>query len=353
VKYAYYPGCYAKGTAPELDAATRAVCEALDIGLVELTAAPCCGAGDVQQIDGPLGQTLAEMTLAQAEELGLDVLTVCNVCTLTLRQAAAGVAEELKGDGGGARCAAVADPACAVDERPGEGSTVGDRPETDGVPQPGEDDGDAVVVRPGVGHLWPASSAVAVKEAKAALAEQGIRYGGGVEVTHLLWALWKQVGVTRLESLVTRRLGGLRLAPFYGCQLLRPGDLNQDDVSDDPSALEELIEACGASPVAYGSRLRCCGWPVMYSRRRAASSMASAAVRSAAAAGADAMVTPCPLCHAALEAGQSGDDVPRLPILHLPQVVGLALGLEPSRLRLDDHLVDTRPVMARLGLTFS
>jgi len=346
VRYAYYPGCYAKGTAPELDQATRAVCAALDVELEELTAAPCCGAGDVQQIDGPLGLALAEMTLAQAEQLELDVLTVCNVCTLTLRQAAAAAEARLQADDEGPRCVAVADPSCVLAERGADEGAVGSGAAASGAEV-------APAARPGVGHLWPASVDMASEEAAAALAEQGISYGGGVTVTHLLWVLWKQVGAARLAGLVARQLSGLRLAPFYGCQILRPGDVNDDDVSDDPSALEELIWACGAAPIAYGARLRCCGWPVMYSRRRAASSMAAAAVRSAAAAGADAMVTPCPLCHAALEAGQSGDDKLRLPVLHLPQMVGLALGLSPAELRLGDHLVDARPVVARLGLTFS
>ncbi|MBM3146849.1 MAG: heterodisulfide reductase, partial [Actinobacteria bacterium] len=192
----------------------------------------------------------------------------------------------------------------------------------------------------------------------AALAPEGLAYAGGVGVTHLLWALWKGVGTERLAEQVTQRLSGLTLAPFYGCQILRPGGLNDDDVADDPTALDDLIAACGAAAIDYDGRLTCCGWPVMYVRQSAATTMAARVVRNAAAAGADAIVTPCPLCHAALEgcrssAAAGGPERLRLPVLHLPQMIGLALGCSPRRLGLIDHAVDTRPLLARLGLTLA
>jgi len=341
MRYAYYPGCYAKGTAPELDDSTRIVCERLGIELEELTAAPCCGAGDVQQVDGPLAQGLNELTLAQAQHLGLDILTVCNVCTLSLRQANVAFEEGRHLDEGSA-CLAVADPGCAASADPG----IDAAPQVNGP------------VPPGFGQRWPLSAAEAASAAAAALAPEGLAYAGGVGVTHLLWALWKDVGVERLAEQVQQRLGGLTLAPFYGCQILRPADVNGDDVADDPTALEELIAACGAAAVDYDGRLKCCGWPVMYVRQAAAAAMAARTVRNAAAAGADAIVTPCPLCHAALEGCQSssaaaGSERLRLPVLHLPQVIGLALGCSPRRLGLIDHAVDARPLLARLGLTLT
>jgi len=298
VRYAYFPGCVSKHGSEELDVATRAVCERLGIELDELAAAPCCGAGDVQEIDPQLSAALNALTLAQAERKGADVLTVCNVCTLSLRQT-----NELLAADGGARAAAV-----------------------------------------------------------RALAAAGWSYGGGVNVTQLLWVLWKQVGAARLAEAVTRRLTGVVIAPFYGCQALRPGGagvgVNADDAADSPAALEDLILACGARAVDYDGRLKCCGWPIAAARDGASATMAARAVRDAVRADADAIVTPCPLCHTSLEAGQHGalrivGEELRLPILHLPQLIGLALGCSPAELRLQRHLVSTAPLLARLGLTFA
>jgi succinate dehydrogenase / fumarate reductase cytochrome b subunit len=349
MRYAYYPGCYAKGTAPELDASTRAVCARLGIELKELAGAPCCGAGDVQHVDGPLAAGLNALVLAQAERLGLDVLTVCNVCTLSLRQADAALRAAVLGEESDAVCLAVADPGCgprpaaacadAADDAGAAASVVGSRAST----------------HPAPGHTWPVSPLEAAVQARDAVAAEGLSYGGSVRTTHLLWALWRDLGTESLAERATQRLSGLTLAPFYGCQILRPESLNTDDVADDPTALEDVLAACGARSVDYDGRLKCCGWPVTHVRQRTAGTMAARAVRNAAAAGADALVTPCPLCHAALEGCQvsgrslAGEPL-RLPVLHLAQVVGLALGCSPDELRLRHHVVDTKPVLARAGL---
>ncbi len=108
----------------------------------------------------------------------------------------------------------------------------------------------------------------------------------------------------------------------------------------------------------YDGRLKCCGWPIAAARDGASATMAARAVANAARAGADAIVTPCPLCHTSLEAGQHdarrlvGEEL-RLPVLHLPQLVGLALGCSPADLRLQRHLVSVAPLLARLGLAFA
>jgi succinate dehydrogenase / fumarate reductase cytochrome b subunit len=328
VKYAYYPGCYAKGTAAELDVSTRLVCGRLGIELEELTGAPCCGAGDVQHVDGPLAAGLNALTLAQAEALGLDILTICNVCTLSLRQADAVLHAPAADD----HSLAVADPGAACD-----------------------DAATAATARAAPPPVWPRSEAEAAVHAREALAVEGLAYSGGVHVSHLLWALWRDHGAGRLAEQVTRRLDGLTLAPFYGCQILRPAALNDDDVADDPTALEDVVEACGARTVDYDGRLKCCGWPIMYARQKTAGTMAARAVRNAAAAGADALVTPCPLCHAALEGCQASGQQPageptRLPVLHMAQVVGLALGCPPADLGLTGHDIDIAPLLSRLGV---
>ena len=120
-------------------------------------------------------------------------------------------------------------------------------------------------------------------------------------MTHLLWVLWQDLGNDRLAQAVTHRLSGITVAPFYGCQLLRPSSLNGEDDPDRPVALEDLVEACGAEAVDYDGRLKCCGWPIGAARDTTSRALAARVVLNAADAGADVIVTPCPLCHSALE----------------------------------------------------
>lgn len=336
MRYAYYPGCYAKDTATELDVSTRAVCSQLDIELEELTAAPCCGAGDIQQTDSAVAVGLGALVLAQAARLGLDVLTVCNVCTLSLRQAALALTQAVT-PASTVQSSAVADPGLA--------SVAGALPSDTGGPPSG------------VGRHYPLPLDQAARLALDAVRSQGYQLSRPPAVTHLLWVLRDAVASGRLQERVQRPLDGVVAAPFYGCQILRPSALNGEDVADDPRALEDVLTACGVRPVDHDARLKCCGWPITFSRPETAGSMARGIVASAVATGASMVVTPCPLCHAALEqaqlgrAGRSGGQ--SIPVLHLPEVVGLAFGLSPRELRLDHHMVDTRPLIARLGMALA
>ncbi|MGZ4199169.1 MAG: CoB--CoM heterodisulfide reductase iron-sulfur subunit B family protein [Thermoleophilia bacterium] len=295
LSYAYYPGCVPKQSGRELDLATRLVCQRLGIGLFEMNGAPCCGAGDVDETRPALNRAVNAVTLAQAERAGLDILTICNVCTLNLRAVNA-------------------------------------------------------VLRTDADEL---------ARANRALQAGGYSYTGTVEVTHLLWVLYRDLGPERLAAAVARPLRGLATAAFYGCQVLRPTELCDVDDPDDPRSLEAIVAACGATPVAYEGRTNCCGWPIVMAREDAATAASGAIVAAAREAGAELMVTPCPLCHISLDRYQAvaarrrGEPEPHLPILHLSQLVGLALGLGPLELRLNHHVVSTRAVLARLGLALT
>jgi succinate dehydrogenase / fumarate reductase cytochrome b subunit len=122
-----------------------------------------------------------------------------------------------------------------------------------------------------------------------------------------------------------------------------------------PRSMENLFEAVGATPVIYEGRTKCCGWPLSSYATDQAFSMAGMHLQAAIDAGADCLVTPCPLCHLNLDSRQP--EVEKvwgqklgLPVLHLPQLVALALGVSPQDLGLSHHVVSTKPVLQKLGL---
>lgn len=290
MKYAYYTGCVAEASARELDQSMQAVARKLGIELEKMESASCCGAGDIDETNLNLSRALNARTLALAEKQGLNILTICNVCTLTLRT----VNQDLKGD-----------------------------PEL-------------------------------MAKTNEALSQVGLTYHGGVEVTHFLWVLMQEFGVDRLKSHVKTPLTRLKIAPFYGCQILRPSKRLGFENPRKPDSLEKIISALGAEPVDYEGKTKCCAFLISLAKEKTAMSVLGQQLLDGKSAGADCMVTPCPLCHISLDAFQSmaerriGSTV-RLPVLHLPQLIGLALGLQPNELGLRRHVVPTDTVLARLG----
>jgi len=141
-----------------------------------------------------------------------------------------------------------------------------------------------------------------------------------------------------------------RIAPFYGCYILRPSwDLGFDD-PENPTSLEKVIRAVGGEPVAYPGRTKCCGFPVILEKEAIAVAMAGNNMKEAKDEGADFMVTPCPLCHMSLDiyqdrAGRAVNARLNLPILHLPQLLGLAMGIPPKDLGVSHHLVPVDSIL--------
>jgi succinate dehydrogenase / fumarate reductase cytochrome b subunit len=180
-------------------------------------------------------------------------------------------------------------------------------------------------------------------------------YRGTSEVKHLLWALVGDYGLEALHQKVTRSLGGLKCAAFYGCYLLRARDHLPYDDPYNPQSMEQVFRTIGAEPVYYQGRTQCCGWPLSSYATEQSFQLAGRHIREAIAVGADCMVTPCPLCHLQLDSRQPEVEAVigttlGLPVLHLPQLVALALGIDPKQLGLDRHIVSTRPVLEKLNL---
>lgn len=179
------------------------------------------------------------------------------------------------------------------------------------------------------------------------------RYQGSGDVRHLLWVLVSDYGLERLQQQVKRSLKGLRCAAFYGCYLLRTHDIARFDVAQDPRSMENLFECLGATPVWYRGRTQCCGWPISSYAPEQSFTMAGRRLLEALEAGADCLVTPCPLCHLNLDSRQPEVEAVigrklGIPILHLPQLVGLALGIPAENLGLNRHVVQVETVLQKV-----
>ncbi len=290
MKYAFFPGCVSRGGCPELYPATKLICEKLDIELQEMPAASCTGAGVLQEKNELLGDTLNARTFAMAEALDLPILTICSTCQGVMSQAN----HRLK------------------------------NPEY-------------------------------LAKVHGFLADEGLEYKGNTRPKHLLLVLIEDVGLDKLLSLITRPLAGMRLAPFYGCYIVRPANaLELEDHPERLESLEKIIETIGATVVDFAGKTRCCGFPILTINERNSMAMVAKHTSEAKDLGADAMITPCPLCHLNLDsfqpkaAAQAGRPI-NLPILHMPQAIGLAMGLSPKEMGLQRHIVNTKPLLTKIG----
>jgi succinate dehydrogenase / fumarate reductase cytochrome b subunit len=291
VKVAYWPGCVSRGFTPELHGSMALIAGKLGIELVELDRANCCGAGVIAEHNQELADTLNARTFAMAQKTGLPMMNICSTC----QGAQSECQERLDAD-------------------------TGYR-----------------------GHI------------NEVLAAEGLQYERGISNKNFLWLLVEDYGLDRLRQLVARPLAGLRIGPFYGCYILRPTSrLGYDEHPERGSYLEQLIEALGATPVEYEGARKCCGFPVITMNRETSLRQAGRHLGDAIDAGADALVSPCPLCHLNLDLQQPdaakivGRDL-GLAVLHLPQLVGLALGFAPRELGMNKHVVRPERVERKLA----
>lgn len=283
MKFALFTGCVAKGATRELMLATIKSAEGLGIDFVEMKSAACCGAGVVSEKNPILTDAINARTFAIAEEQNLDLVTICSTCQGNLKKSE-----------------------CKIDS---------DNEYKDKINH---------VLKDG-GHQY---------------------HGGKIKIKHFSNILATPEGKALLKEKIKRPLTGLKTAAFYGCYVLRPSEYSEYEDPDNPKELEELFEILGATPVYYPSRIKCCGFPIIMMNKSASHEMAGNALIEAVEGGADCVVTGCPLCHLSLDAYQA--DIESLqkkhytiPILHLPQLVALALGYSPEEIGMDKHIVST------------
>jgi succinate dehydrogenase / fumarate reductase cytochrome b subunit len=295
MKLAYWPGCVSRGFTPELHGSMDIVAPKLDLELVQLDRANCCGAGVIAEHNQELADTLNARTFAMAQSVegAAGMMNICSTC----QGAQSECQERLDADG---------------DYRATVNST---------------------------------------------LAAENLSYekSGDWWNKNFLWLLVEEIGLDKLRSKVVRPLEGLRIAPFYGCYIVRPTKrLGFADHPERDQYLEYVIEALGAEPVEYAGARKCCGFPVITMNKTTSLRQAGRHLADAIDAGADCLVTPCPLCHLNLDMQQpeASKYVERdldVPVLHLPQMVGLALGLEPKALGMNGHVVKTKAVQRKIA----
>jgi succinate dehydrogenase / fumarate reductase cytochrome b subunit len=288
MKVAYWPGCVSRGFTPELHGAMAKVAPILDIELVELDRANCCGAGVIAEHNQELADTLNARTFAMAQQTdGALMMNICSTC-----------------QGSMSECQERLD--ASTEYR----TTINET-----------------------------------------LQPEGLRYDRGVVNKNFLWVLVEEIGLDSLRSLVKRPLANLRVGPFYGCYIVRPADrLDIDSEHPRDTYLQQLIEALGGTVIDYAGAYKCCGFPIITMNKEASLKQAGRHLGDAVDAGADCLVTPCPLCHLNLDLQQPlaegvvGRDL-GMPVLHLPQLVGLALGLDPKELGMGRHVVKPTSVI--------
>ena len=277
MRYLYYPGCSLEGTASEYNLSTRSVMQAAGVELIEIEDWTCCGASAAEATSELLSLALPARNLAIAEKMDDvdDILVPCSACYLNLKK----VEEEIHKD------------RKMMD-------TLND-----------------------------------------ILAEEQLRLQSRVTVRHLLDVVANDIGAQKIQGLVKRPFSDLNIAPYYGCQCLRPYRIFDDP--ERPRSMEPLIEATGASVHHWEMATKCCGASHMNTKMEVGFELVTNILKGAR--GADAIITVCPMCQMNLEAHQRKisrvhhEDVDTT-ILYLPQLLGLSFGISEKELGLNMNL---------------
>ena len=283
--YAFFVGCTTLARLWAYETSTRRVAGHLGIELLDMLGSGCCGTTYLEALDHVTGLAIAARNICIAEEMGVDIVTICNGCTEVLTKAN----KELKSD-----------------------------PE----------------LRDRVNQI---------------LSETGKEFKGTVEVKHFVRVLKEGIGLEKLAEMITTPLKGLTVGAHYGCHLIKPSDIMEFDDPEAPTTLDELIDITGARSVPYPGKLECCTGPIMGIREDITWSVGLEKVNTMKEK-ADIMVTCCPFCFLTYERCQlMQENPPKVPVVHYPQLLGLALGLDSDELGLGNNEIDPSVVQKFVG----
>ena len=287
-EYVYYPGCSLKAGSKHYEESLLPVFKELGMPLEELEDWNCCGATAYFSIDDNMAAAICGRNLSLAEKTGKDILAPCAGCYLTMKKS---------------------------------------------------------------NHFLTSGHQKAQKILDD-LKNVDCEYKGNVKVVHPLEFLTQEFGLDKVREKVTNTLTGLKVASYYGCQLVRP--YTDFDDPDYPIHLDNLMEAIGAEPVEYSAKTRCCGGSLAGTLEEVGLGLNHVLLKEAKRKGADVMVTICPLCQFNLEINQDKivkkykEDV-KMPILYFSQLMGLALGISKEDLGFSRSIISLQPMWEKLG----
>ncbi|HWR39319.1 MAG TPA: CoB--CoM heterodisulfide reductase iron-sulfur subunit B family protein [Patescibacteria group bacterium] len=286
MKLGYYPGCSLHGNAQQYNMSTEAVFKALGMELAELPEWNCCGATPGHSTDTFLAMALPLRNLVIAEaEQQKELVLPCAACYNLVK---------------------------AADHYFREGS----------------------------------------EEAKDANEElktiMGSSYSGNVTVTHPLEILTKKETLDQVGSQVKKPLAGLKVVTYYGCLLTRPAYVSFDDV-EQPQAMDHLLRKAGADVRKWSYKTDCCGGSLTLPRTEVVVDITANLVNAAQRAGADAIVSACPLCQITLDTRQNNVEK-KIPIFYFTELLGISFGNPDAKQWLKRHIVDPIPLLTSLHL---
>ncbi|MCS7237803.1 MAG: heterodisulfide reductase-related iron-sulfur binding cluster [Thermoguttaceae bacterium] len=332
LEFVYYPGCSLQGVNWEYDASFRAVCHELGISLIELDGWTCCGGSSAHSIDPVLASRLARENLALAGKSGKVLVAPCPACYQNLRR------------GQGALPAA--------NEKPQRAKH--------GVPPPRKladsQAGQARSSRPGNSQPCLAHQGVE-PTAKEAAGVGGECFAAPTTLVFHVNEFFHQPPVwNRLRQAIRRPLVGLKPVAYYGCLVSRVGATPGSREVEDPTHLEKLLELAGASVCPWAYKTDCCGGSLGLTRPAIVNDLVAQLVDEAIKAGANCLVTDCPLCFANLDGRQldvlrKDRELRLLPVFYISEVLALALGLRGVATWLSRHCVDPFPLLESLGFS--
>jgi len=291
MKYSLFLGCTIPARSRNYELSARAVAARLDLEFVDIEGFSCCGF-PLEASDEMGAILLGAMNLCLAEEKGLDICALCSACASMLTKTAYHLENDKR----------------------------------------------------------------LTEQVNKELSKIGKEYKGEVKVKHFARILLEDIGLERIEKEINQDLKGLKVATHYGCHYLKPSYIYEGfDDPQDPQTLEKILEAVGVTNIQYRRKKDCCGGPVLLSDEKIALSVAREKLQYVKETEADCMNLVCPFCSLMFDANQKGIETQfesefNIPVLYLPQIIGMAMGLGRKELGLNLNSVSTKELTAKLGI---
>ncbi|MBN1366883.1 MAG: CoB--CoM heterodisulfide reductase iron-sulfur subunit B family protein [Dehalococcoidales bacterium] len=282
-QYSYYPGCSSDSSGKGLGLSVRAIAQPLEMELNEIEGWTCCGSTPYGSTDEEESFLINARNLAIAEKTGLDLVTPCSSCYVVLSRA----------------------------------------------------------------NDYIKTHDKFKREVNEALAEIGLEFKGTMRVRLLPEVISHDVMPEGIAQKTKHNLNGLKIASYYGCQMVRPLGFESPE---NPESLDKIVTALGGQPVNFPMKNRCCGSSLIIPEEDMAVGLVNKIIANAAENGAECITTPCPLCQNNLDAYQGRVNSKfganyNIPVLFVTQLIGLALGINPASLGFNTNIVSTKNVL--------